>query len=963
MNAHASYAGFIAAKVKLARAGGEALAGGSINPLLKGHQRDAVAWAVQGRRRAIFAAFGLGKTFMQLEWLRIAAGGGYGLITAPYGVRREFAQAARQLASGEHPLASAETSAAAKAWLAEDASRAPSLTFIRSDAEIGGPGLYWTNFESVREGKIDPRRFQAASLDEAACLRAFGGSKTFREFMRLYEGVPAKLVGTATPSPNDHIEILAYAAYLEIMDVGEAKTRFFKRDSEKADNLTLHPHKEEEFWRWVASWALFIERPSDLGHDDAGYLLPEMRVHWHVVTSPPKPASIKGDGQYEMLVDAAQGLQEAAAEKRASMPARIAKAAEIVRAEPGRHAILWHDLEDERRALESALPGIASVYGKQTLEEVERVVGDFAEGRTPLLGAKPVMLGSGANLQRHCSKAVFVGLGYKFADFIQAIHRIRRFGQSEAVDLHLIHSANEWQVAKTLKRKWSQHEELVKRMTDLIRKYGLSAEAMAAELQRAGDVARVEVRGENFRAVNNDNVEELRSWPDNSVAHIVTSIPFANQYEYTPNLRDFGHTDDLDHFFAQMDFLTPELLRVLEPGRIACIHVKDRVTPGGVNGLGFQTVEPFHAHTLAHFRRHGFHFMGMRTIATDVVRENNQTYRLSYTEQCKDGTKMSVGMSEYVLIFRKAPTSREKAYADRPVTKVKKWFRDPEPTGLDAYDRAQVVAEARERWEARRAMWLADGPAEGMSEEEIAEKIGSFVPPPMLEYESVIAGRVWENPDGYSLARWQVDAHGVGRSSGDRFIRPEELGADPALVWRRWKQWSLEQVYDYEHHVFIGEALALQGRLPTTFMLVPPHAAGRDDVWTDVTRMRTLNTFQSVKGLQQHLCPLQFDIVEWSINRFSEPGELVLDPFGGLMTVPYCAVRMGRKGAGIELNPGYWADGVKHCEAAERGLAMPTLFDLIAMEEAERIEAAAQGVADRILGPDGGEAMIQQAAK
>lgn len=912
MNAIPSYAEFLKAKIRLARQHGFLAGAGAINPLLKGHQRDAVDWALAGGRRAIFAAFGLGKTFMQIEWLRISVGpDGYGLITAPLGVRREFFNDARTLATGEHPAITDDQRAVLAEWIAEDPMRAPRLIFIRSDAEIAGPGLYITNYESVREGKVTPARFKASSLDEAACLRAFGGSKTFREFMRLFEGLDHKLVATATPSPNDYIELLAYAAYLGIMDVGEAKTRFFKRDSTKADSLTLHPHKEREFWLWVASWALFIQKPSDLGHDDSGYDLPPLKVHWHEVPSADRAPTVKGDGQIEMLVDPALGLAEAAAEKRSSMAARIAKAAELRAGMADRNVIIWHDLEDERRALEHCIPGLKSVYGAQPLEEREAIVADFAEGRLATLGAKPVMLGAGGNLQRHCWTAIYAGIGFKFADFIQSIHRIYRFLQAMCVDVHLIHSANEWPTVKILRRKWNQHNVMVDRMTGIIREYGLSAEAMAAALQRSGEVGRVEVSGTNFRAIHNDCIEELQGWGDGTVDHICTSIPFSTQYEYTPNLRDFGHTDDNDHFFRQMDFLTPQLLRVLKPGRIAAIHVKDRITPGGVNGLGFQTVQPFHAETMAHFMRHGFAYMGMITVVTDVVRENNQTYRLSFSEQCKDGTKMSVGLPEYVLLFRKAPTSREKAYADTPVTKQKKWFQAaPNDDAADDETR-EILAMARE----------------------------------------------WQNPEGYSLARWQLDAHGLWRSSGDRFIRPEDLtGVAPDLVYKRWKAWNLAEVYDYEHHVAIGEALALRGRLPTTFMLVPPHVVGRDDIWTDVARMRTLNMTQQAKGLQQHLCPLQFDIVDRLIRRFTNEGETVLDPFGGLMTVPYCALKMGRKGVGIELNPGYWADGVKHCEAAERGRAMPGLFDLL---QAETIEH----VADEFAACDGNPAEVAIAAE
>jgi hypothetical protein len=898
------YADFILAKVSLEYATRPPLPAGAVNPLLKPHQADAVRWMVAGGRRAVFAAFGLGKTFMQIEAMRLtlAETGGRGLIVAPLGVRREFIKDAEALATGAHPAVNDAQREALAAWIGEDAARAPSIRFIRSVNEAAATGLYITNYETVRDGKINPADFAASSLDEAACLRGFGSTKTFREFMRLFEALPRKFVATATPSPNDYIELLAYAAYLGIMDVGEAKTRFFKRDSTKADNLTLHPHKEEEFWLWVSSWALFIQRPSDLGHDDAGYDLPPLNVHWHEVESEARPLAVKGDGQVVLFGAGGMGLSEAAAEKRASLSYRIEHAQRIKEAEPARRMIFWHDLEDERRALEKAMPGIASVHGAQSLEDREAIITAFADGEGPDLAAKPVMLGSGCNLQRHCSAAVYLGLGFKFNDFIQSIHRIYRFLQGEAVDIHLIHSVNERPVVDILKKKWRQDQELRARMSGIIKQYGLSAEAMAQALQRGDGVERIEVSGDNYRCILNDCVEEARALPDNSIDLIVSSIPFSTQYEYTPNLRDFGHTDDNAHFFAQMDYLTPSLLKALKPGRIAAIHVKDRITPGGVNGLGFQTVQPFHMETAAHFMGHGFAYMGMVTIATDVVRENNQTYRLSFSEKVKDGTKMSVGLPEYVLLFRKPPTSSEKSYADEPVAKRKKWFEDLRSDG---------ERQARN----------ADG----------SDVVAAY-------------GREWLNPDGYSLARWQLDAAGLWRSSGDRFIRPEDLTSLPAdLVYKRWKAWSLDEVYDYEHHVMIGEALSLHGRLPTTFSLIPAHVAGRADIWTDVARMRTLNMSQAQKGLQQHLCPLQFDIVARLIESYSAKGETVLDPFGGLMTVPYMAVKMGRSGIGFELNAGYFADGVKHCEAAQRGRSMPSLFDMMGFEaeaKAGALEAA-----------------------
>jgi SNF2 family DNA or RNA helicase len=237
-----AYREFLDAKARLATPSGLDVDPAEVHPILKPHQRDAVIWAVRGGRRAIFASFGLGKTLVQLEVERLILaklGRGRGLIVCPLGVRQEFTRDARMLGL--------------------------EVKFIRSEAEASEDGIYLTNYESVRDGKLDPRGFDVISLDEAAILRGFGGTKTFRELMRIYEGSAAyRFVATATPSPNEYIELLSYAAFLDIMDVGGGKTRFFKRDSTKADRLTLHPHMEREFWLWVASWALFLNKPSDL---------------------------------------------------------------------------------------------------------------------------------------------------------------------------------------------------------------------------------------------------------------------------------------------------------------------------------------------------------------------------------------------------------------------------------------------------------------------------------------------------------------------------------------------------------------------------------------------------------------------------------------------------------------------------------------------------------------------------
>lgn len=450
----------------------------------------------------------------------------------------------------------------------------------------------------------------------------------------------------------------------------------------------------------------------------------------------------------------------------------------------------------------------------------------------------------------------FRRIDYEFNDFIQAIHRIYRFLQTQKVVIDIIYTEAEDVVYLALMQKWKQHNYLQSKMRGIIRKYGLGGEKALAKMERTIGVKRVEIKGENYTAVNNDCVEELTRMQSDSVGLIVTSIPFSNHYEYTPSYNDFGHNQDTEAFFRQMDYLTPELLRVLQPGRVFCCHVKDRVLFGNATGTGMPTVEPFHALCIRHYMEHGFQYFGMITVVTDVVRENNQTYRLGWTEQCKDGSKMGVGCPEYVLLFRKLPTDHSKAYADKPVQKTK---------------------------------------------------------------------------EEYTRAQWQIDAHGFWRSSGDRLMTKDEIMAlDAGKIQADYRKYSRETVYDYDEHVAMAKKLDEDGKLPATFMVVAP-GSWTDEVWDDINRMRTLNTSQSQRRQQMHVCPLQFDIVDRLINRYSSKGDLVLDPFGGLGTVALEAIKAGRRGYTVELNCDYFRDAVGYLKEYEESQKETnvTMFDLL----------------------------------
>lgn len=831
-----SYNDFLKSKVIVAPESGFDAEPSEVNAALKPHQRDAVLWGCKGGRRALFESFGLGKTAQELEWCRLVVKhtGGRALIVLPLGVRQEFTRDAVELLGME----------------------APQYVRTMEEAATATSQILLTNYERVRDGDIDPTAFTACALDEASVLRSFG-SKTYQTFLDKFRGVRFKLVATATPSPNKYKELIHYAGFLEVMDTGQALTRFFKRDSTKANNLTLYPHKEEEFWLWVSSWALMLTSPADLGYDATGYDLPPLEIRTHILP-PTMGSALDRDGQVRMEINQAASLKDAAHEKSGSIKARVAKAKEIVDSDPSAHFILWHDLEEERREILRQIPGTVDIYGSMDYDERERRVIDFSEGRSRLFATKKSLSGQGCNFQRHCHRAIFVGIDYEFNDFIQAIHRIYRFLQSEKVIIDIIYTEAEDGIYRALMKKWEQHKTMQQKLQEIVKKYGLSERLAAIRMARSIGVDRVEFKGKAWTAVNNDCCEETAKMPDNSIDLIVTSIPFSNHYEYTASYNDFGHNESTDRFFDQMDYLSPQLLRILKPGRVFACHVKDRVLFGNATGYGMPTMEPFHAQCIQHYMKHGFAYFGMITVVTDVVRENNQTYRLGWTEQCKDGTKMGVGCPEYILLFRKLPTDRSKAYADDPVTKSK---------------------------------------------------------------------------EEYTRAQWQIDAHGFWRSSGDRLITKDELmRADVSKLQALYRKYSRETVYNYDEHVELAKKLDEDGHLPATFMVVAP-GSWTDQVWDDVNRMRTLNTTQSQQNRVMHVCPLQLDIVDRLINRYSNPGDLVLDPFGGLGTVALEAIKAKRRGYTIELNNDYFRDAVGYLRDYEdTSCQTMSLFDL--MEEA-----------------------------
>lgn len=846
------------------------------------HQKDIVNFAIEGGRRAIFASFGNGKTLIQLQIAKILIEkfNRPFLICMPLAVAQEFKDDAVTFDIGIDVEYITDTD-----------------NFTNVENKI-----YVTNYERVRKGDINPDYFIGVSFDEASALRNLN-TQTYNYIIDHFMNVRFRFVATATPSPNDKIEILNYSHFLGIADRRIILNKYFKRDSQKAGNLQIIPNMEDEFWEWVSTWACFIFDPSDLGYDATGYNLPKLNVFEHVVDYTIVEQPLDKYGEPILFPEDEGGFGASSREKTNSLAARVNFAYDLSQKINGR-VIMWHHRESERVLLEKYFKekSFVSVYGSQKNEIKEQKISDFKHCKFDYLLTKPTIAGQGCNLQKACHNMIFVGIDDKFNDFIQAIHRVYRFGQDEEVNVHLIYTRNENRVIKNLKRKWKQHNELQERMRKIIKENGLNKLNSKTKLERKIFMEKNSIKIGNALMYNGDSaiiykdeiLQDIKSGKQRKSGMILTSIPFGNHYEYSNNYNDFGHNSSNREFFKQMSYFVPTLYDILDEGRIACIHVKDRIQYSYQNGTKFTTISNFTDDTVRAFEKaeikekiimleeilfelrekkdsrieeienqitvlkekykERFYLVGKITVTTDVVAENNQTNRLGWSEKCKDGTKMGVGLPEYILIFRKPPSHEDNSYADNPVTKSK-------------FD--------------------------------------------------------------YIRAQWQLDAHAYWRSSGNRLIGSQDLQeislAELADTWKRINKTS---IYDFNEHLSICSELDSIDKLSTKYMSLPVHS-NNPNVWTDIVRMNTLNTKQVSSKKEKHICPLQLDIIERLIDTYSMEGDIIDDPFGGLQSTAYKSIEMNRHARSCELNTDYFYDGVYYVKAKNDKLNAPTLFDIL----------------------------------
>lgn len=423
-----SYAEFLDAKRRRTHETGPIVAADAIHPSLHDWQAELVQWATKTGRAAIWADTGLGKTRMQVEWLRHVVGDGYGLIVAPLAVCH---QTVREAAKIDVPA-----------------------TYVRHADDLDGPGIYVTNYEMVQH--FDPALIRGVVLDEASILKQSDG-KTRTMLIRHFADVPYRLSCTATPAPNDPEELTNQAEFLGVMTRVNMLASYFVHD---ADGWRTKGHARGPMMRWMAEWAVAVRKPSDLGYPDDGYDLPGLEIVPHLIDVP-----VEQDGQ--LFPTDLGGVGGRARVRKETLDARCQRAAELVAAEPDEPWILWCGLNDEAKML-ADLTGGLNIHGGMSPDEKAAALLGFADGDHQIIITKPGIAAQGLNYQ-HCARMAFVGLSDSYEQYYQAIRRCYRYGQARIVHAHVVLSELESQIATNIARKEREASAITTQLVDAMR--------------------------------------------------------------------------------------------------------------------------------------------------------------------------------------------------------------------------------------------------------------------------------------------------------------------------------------------------------------------------------------------------------------------------------------------------------------------------------------------------------------
>jgi DNA modification methylase len=565
---------------------------------------------------------------MQVEWARLI--GEKTLIVAPLSV--------------------------ARLWVKEAARIGVQVQYVRSQEDITG-AISITNYELIDH--FDASAFGAVVLDESSILKALDG-KTRQRLTEQFGATPYRLCCTATPAPNDIAEIANHAEFLGVMRRVEMLASFFVHDE---DGWRLKRHAETAFYQWMASWAMSVRRPSDLGYSDEGYELPPLTVSPLWVASDFVP-----EGQ--LLFTGLKGIQDRTRVRKGTLDQRVEAAAALVNNsyDPW---IVWCGLNDESDALAAAITGAVVVEGSMSPDEKAARLEAFQDGQFRVLVTKPKIAGFGMNFQ-HCAHMVFVGLSDSFEAYYQCIRRCYRFGQQRPVDARIVLSDAEEAIYHNVMQKELEAQTMSQKLIEQVQAF--EREEIAAR-PRHTTYTTNDASGDTWRLMLGDSAERIGEIEDNSIGLSVYSPPFASLYTYSNSERDLGNSRTVDEFFQHYGYIIRELLRVTKPGRNTCVHVQQIAAM--LERDGYIGIKDFRGDVIRAYEGAGWIYHGEVCIDKDPQAQAIRTKAkaLMFVQLHKDSSWSRPALADYILLFRKPGENAEPIQPDITNDEWIEWAR------------------------------------------------------------------------------------------------------------------------------------------------------------------------------------------------------------------------------------------------------------------------------------------------
>lgn len=620
-----------------------------LNPILFDFQKYCVKRALEVGKFALFEDCGLGKTIQQLEWADKVSKHTQGavLILAPLAVISQTIEEAKKFGYS-----------------------------VREYDEDCERGIYITNYDNLEN--IDASLFSGVVLDESSILKNFAG-KTRTALIEAFQNTPYKLACTATPSPNDTTEICNHAEFLNVMSRTEMLAMYFVHDGGSTSDWRLKGHAKQSFWDFVSTWAVMLNKPSDIGFDDAGYNLPPLKVIEEMVITPKKNNGM-------LFNESAVSATEYHKELRATYKLRLDRVAEIVN-KSDENFIIWIGHDEEGKYLRSLLPDAVEVKGGDSKEYKKDKLLGFGRGEFRILITKLKIAQFGLNYQ-NCHNQIYASLDFSFEATYQGIRRSYRFGQTEAVNIYLITTDTMANVKDSFENKQRAFKEMQASMTEAMNrniKNKLSLQKMETTNQYKSDKCDIRL---------GDCVQLIRDIPSESIGFSIFSPPFAELYTYSDKLEDMGNSKDYKEFFTAFNFLVKELYRVMWSGRNVAVHCMDLPIQKGKEG--YIGLRDFSGMILQAFQEVGFIYHSRVTIWKNPVTEMQRTKALGllHKQVKKDAAMSRVGIPDYLMIFRKDGEHEHPVHCD---IDVDTWQKFASPVWMDInYSNTLNGANARE---------------------------------------------------------------------------------------------------------------------------------------------------------------------------------------------------------------------------------------------------------------------------